>query len=121
MIFSVGLPFSPELATAQEEHLDVVDEAMAPWRAEQHYFNFAERTIESEAFYAGATHERLREIRERFDPYELFRAEPAHPARRRRLVGAQATRRRCVSRRRRHLRSANWRAQGVPLGRFSAL
>ena len=54
---------------------------MAPWKAEQHYFNFAERVIESEAFYAGATHERLREIRERFDPYEVFlanqRIEPA--------------------------------------------
>jgi FAD/FMN-containing dehydrogenase len=81
VMFSVGLPFSPELAEAQEQHLDVVAEAMAPWKAEQHYFNFAERAIDSEAFYAGATHARLREIRERFDPLELFHAnqriEPA--------------------------------------------
>jgi FAD/FMN-containing dehydrogenase len=74
VMFSVGLPFSPALAEAQEEHLDVVAEAMAPWKAEQHYFNFAERVIDSEAFYAGATHDRLREIRERFDPDELFLA-----------------------------------------------
>jgi FAD/FMN-containing dehydrogenase len=74
VMFSVGLPFSPELVEAHEEHLDVVAEAMAPWKAEQHYFNFAERSIDSEAFYAGTTHDRLREIRERFDPSELFRA-----------------------------------------------
>jgi FAD/FMN-containing dehydrogenase len=83
VMFSVGLPFSPELTEAQEQHLDIVAEAMAPWNAEQHYFNFAGRAIDSEAFYAGATHDRLREIRERFDPFELFRAnqriEPASP------------------------------------------
>ena len=47
---------------------------MAPWKAEQTYFNFAERAVDSESFYAGTTHDRLREIRERFDPYELFQA-----------------------------------------------
>jgi FAD/FMN-containing dehydrogenase len=74
LLFSVGLPFSPELAAALEQHLDVVEEAVAPWRAEQSYFNMAERTIDSESFYAGTTHDRLREIRERFDPSELFQA-----------------------------------------------
>jgi FAD/FMN-containing dehydrogenase len=72
--FSVGLPFTPELAQAQEQHLDVMDEAIAPWRAEQNYFNFAERAVDSETFYPGTNHDRLREIRERFDPSELFRA-----------------------------------------------
>ena len=37
-------------------------------------FNFAERAVDSETFYPGTTHDRLREIRERFDPSELFRA-----------------------------------------------
>ena len=32
------------------------------------------RDVDSESFYAGSTHDRLREIRERFDPTELFRA-----------------------------------------------
>ena len=97
-MFSVGLPFTPELAEAQEAHLDVVAEAMAPWKAEQTYFNFAERAVDSETFYAGTTHDRLREIRERFDPYRAVPRQPAHPARRRGLVGPQATRRRCASR-----------------------
>jgi len=74
VMFSVGLPFSPDLAEALEAHLDVVADAMAPWKADQTYFNFAERAVDSESFYAGATHDRLREIRERFDPYELFHA-----------------------------------------------
>ena len=73
-LFSVGLPFTPEAAQALETHLDVVDDAMAPWKSRQTYFNFAERRVESDRLYAGATHDRLREIRERFDPSELFRA-----------------------------------------------
>ncbi len=40
----------------------------------QNYFNMAERGVDSESFYAGSNHDRLREIRERFDPSELFRA-----------------------------------------------
>jgi hypothetical protein len=74
LLFSVGLAFTPEMGEAQAAHLDVVDEAMAPWRADQAYLNFAERPVESERFYPGSNHDRLREIRERFDPLELFRA-----------------------------------------------
>ncbi len=73
-VFSVGLPFLPEMARALESHLDKVDEALAPWTSNHAYFNFAERAVESESLYAGSTHDRLREIRERFDPSELFRA-----------------------------------------------
>jgi FAD/FMN-containing dehydrogenase len=74
VMFSVGLPFTPEMAEALEQYLDVVDDAMAPWTARQKYFNLSERIVDTERFYAGATHDRLREIRERFDPSELFRA-----------------------------------------------
>ena len=74
LLFSFGLPLTPELAQAQEQHLDRMAEVVAPWRAEQNYLNFAERAVDSETFYPGTNHDRLREIRERFDPYELFRA-----------------------------------------------
>ena len=73
-LFSVGLPMSPEMGQALEAHLDVVAEAMTPWKSEHAYFNFAERVTDSESFYAGSTYDRLREIRERFDPSELFQA-----------------------------------------------
>ena len=74
LLFSVGLPFTPEMVDALEHHLEVVEGAVAPWRARQNYFNMAERGVDSESFYAGSNHDRLREIRERFDPSELFRA-----------------------------------------------
>jgi FAD/FMN-containing dehydrogenase len=74
LLFSVGLPFTPEMAEALEAHLDVVGDAVEPWRARQNYFNMAERGVDSESFYPGGNHDRLREIRERFDPSELFRA-----------------------------------------------
>jgi FAD/FMN-containing dehydrogenase len=73
-LFSVGLPFTPEMAHTLEAHLDVVDDAMAPWKSRHTYFNLAERPVDSASLYAGATHDRLREIRERFDPSELFRS-----------------------------------------------
>ncbi len=73
-VFSVGLPFTPDQARALESHLELVEEALAPWKSRHAYFNFAERAVDSESLYAGATHDRLREIRERFDPSELFRA-----------------------------------------------
>ena len=74
LMFSVGLPFTPEMGQAIEAHLDVVGDAIEPWRAAQNYFNFAERHVDSETLYNGATHDRLREIRERFDPSDLFQA-----------------------------------------------
>jgi FAD/FMN-containing dehydrogenase len=74
VLFSVGLPFDPAMVEPLEQHLDVIGDAVAPWTAEQRYFNLTERSVDSEAFYAGSTHDRLREIRERFDPSELFRA-----------------------------------------------
>ncbi|HET6173108.1 MAG TPA: FAD-binding oxidoreductase [Gaiellales bacterium] len=74
LLFSVGLPFTGAMVDAVENHLDVVEQAVAPWRARQNYFNFAERAVDSESLYAGSNHDRLREIRERFDPSELFRA-----------------------------------------------
>jgi hypothetical protein len=47
---------------------------LAPWRSERAYLNFKERPAAGDAFFAEPTHDRLREIRERFDPSELFRA-----------------------------------------------
>ncbi len=73
-VFSVGIPFTPEVAQAIESHLDRVEDALAPWKSDHVYFNFAERAVDGASLYAGSTHDRLREIRERFDPSELFRA-----------------------------------------------
>ena len=80
-MYAVGVPFTPELAQAIEAHLDAVEDAVEPWRSTQSYFNFSERPVDSESFYTGTTYDRLREIRERFDPTGLFQAnqriEPA--------------------------------------------
>jgi len=73
-LFSVGLPFTPEMGMAMELHLDVVADAMRPWKSRQTYFNLAERPVESSTLYNGSTHDRLCEIRARFDPSELFRS-----------------------------------------------
>ena len=74
LVFSVGVPFTPEMGQAIEAHLDAVEDALEPWRSEQNYLNFCERPVDSESFYTGVTHDRLREIRERFDPTGLCQA-----------------------------------------------
>ena len=86
VMFSVGLPFSPELAEAQEAHLDVVADAMAPWKAEQTYFNFAERSVDSETLLR--RHDARPPARDprALRPLRAVPRQPAHPARRRGLV-----------------------------------
>jgi hypothetical protein len=48
--------------------------ACEQWKSEKACFNFAEQPADRASFYPEATHDRLREIRERFDSSELFRA-----------------------------------------------
>ena len=86
VMFSVGLPFSPELAEAQEAHLDVVADAMAPWKAEQTYFNFAERSVDSETLLRRHDARPAARDPRALRPLRAVPRQPAHPARRRGLV-----------------------------------
>jgi FAD/FMN-containing dehydrogenase len=81
LYFGVGLPMVPELAPAVEAGIAGIMEALAPWRTAATYMNFTERREDASAFYPPATYRRLREVKARFDPAELFRANhPIPPA-----------------------------------------
>ena len=74
LLFGIGMPMTPELGQAIDGHLDVLADAMAPWTAEGGYFNFAERSCEIDAILPADTHARLLEVKRRWDPDGLIRA-----------------------------------------------
>jgi FAD binding domain-containing protein len=77
VMFGIGMPMSPDLATAIEGHLDRLDEAMAPWRADGGYFNFAERPCDADAILPAETCARLAEIKRQWDPDGMIVANHA--------------------------------------------
>jgi FAD/FMN-containing dehydrogenase len=70
----IGLPMSPEMGEAINQHLDAVCDALEPWSTGSCYFNFADRPTDLEAIFAPETLERLREVKRRYDPDGLIRA-----------------------------------------------
>ena len=71
-----------------ETHLDVVDDAMAPWKSRQTYFNFAERPVDSDAPLRRLDARPPARDPRALRPLGAVPRQPPHPARRRRLVDA---------------------------------
>lgn len=57
--------------------LERLHDAMEPWSAEGGYFNFAERPCDVDALLPPETCERLAEVKRRWDPDGLIRANHA--------------------------------------------
>ncbi|HET8528819.1 MAG TPA: FAD-binding oxidoreductase [Gaiellaceae bacterium] len=72
-MFGVGIAPEPALAAASEAQLDAVLEALAPWQAGL-YSNFTEHRTGASSFFVPETQARLRAVKERLDPDDLFRA-----------------------------------------------
>jgi UDP-N-acetylenolpyruvoylglucosamine reductase len=72
-MFGVGVAPEPGIAAANEAQLGRVLESLAPWQAGL-YSNFTEHRTGAASFFGPETHARLRAVKERFDPEELFRA-----------------------------------------------
>ena len=77
VMLGVGLPMTPELGEAIEGHLDEIHEAMRPWASDGGYFNFAERPCEVDAILPPETCARLAEVKRRWDPDGMIRANHA--------------------------------------------
>jgi len=87
VMFAVGITPTPELHAAAEAHVRHVQSALAPWDAGRAYLNFTERKTDSRIFYQEETYSRLRKVKARYDPSEVFKANhqiPPAEARRRR-------------------------------------
>ena len=68
------MKISPEMGQAVAGALDELHETMAPWAAEGGYFNFAERPSDVEAILPAETCRRLGEVKRRWDPDGIVRA-----------------------------------------------
>jgi len=81
LMYSVGLAPDSASGAAVRSHLDAVQESMAPWDSGRMYLNFAERPRDADAFYARPVLERLRAIKAKYDPGNMFHANhPIPPA-----------------------------------------
>jgi FAD/FMN-containing dehydrogenase len=77
VLLGIGLPMSPEMGEAINGHLDKLRETLAPWSTGGLYFNFADRPADLEELFEPDTLARLREVKRRYDPDGLIRAN--HP------------------------------------------
>ncbi len=70
----LALGVAPDAATRAgvDRALAGMEEALAPHRA-GHYPNFVERPSDASGFFDAATWARLRQVKERYDPADLFR------------------------------------------------
>lgn len=77
VMFGLGIPMTPDLGQAIPADLDRLTDAMAPWTGEGGYFNFAERPCDVETILPAGVCERLRDVKRRWDPENLIRANHA--------------------------------------------
>jgi hypothetical protein len=68
VMYSVGMPMTPELGEAIPRHLEKIGETMKPWSAEGSYFNFTEAPCDVDAILPADVCDRLREIKRKWDP-----------------------------------------------------
>jgi FAD/FMN-containing dehydrogenase len=80
-MFAVGIAVDAETAAAADAHVKRVRETLRPWESGRTYFNFTERRVETHGLFSSEAVDRLRQIKHRFDPGELFRVcHPVSPA-----------------------------------------
>jgi hypothetical protein len=80
-MYAVGMAVTPDLKQAINDRLDLLREALSPWRSHHGYFNFDDRPGDAERLFPHATYRRLRKIKAAYDPGDLFLSNhPVIPA-----------------------------------------
>ncbi len=77
VMYSVGMPMTPELGEAIRGHLGHLEETMAPWTADGGYFNLTERPCDVDAILPAEVCSRLAEVKRRYDPNGMIVANHA--------------------------------------------
>jgi FAD/FMN-containing dehydrogenase len=70
----IGMAMTPEMREAADRNLDALHDAMEPWAGEGGYLNFADRPGDLDQILPPETCDRLREIKQRWDPDRRIRA-----------------------------------------------
>jgi FAD/FMN-containing dehydrogenase len=79
-MFAVGSAMTDELRVAVDASVDVVRDALEPWKAETTSASFSERPTDPRLIWAEHVYHRLRRIKAQVDPANLIRANHAIPA-----------------------------------------
>jgi hypothetical protein len=77
LLYAVGVVAAPELVPAIQADLAALRGALEPWTEPIDYSNFREVTAEATRFFGPETLERLRAVKDHYDPQNLIRT--AHP------------------------------------------
>ena len=70
----VGMPTTPESGEAIDRHIDAILDALRPWSTGRRHLNFTYHPTELDVLFDPDTLTRLREVKGRYDPDELIRA-----------------------------------------------
>jgi hypothetical protein len=77
VVYSVGIPVTPELAAAIPMRIAAIREALAPWDTGSASLNFTDETVDPARFYGADAYARLRRIKAEVDPERRFRGNHA--------------------------------------------
>jgi FAD/FMN-containing dehydrogenase len=77
LTFGVGMIMDPGAAGPINRQLDIVADALRPWDSGVRLANFVDVPIDVRTCYPRETFDRLQELKRRYDPDDLFRAN--HP------------------------------------------
>jgi hypothetical protein len=87
LMFAAGIAATPEMGAAVQAHVELVQNALAPWDSGRAYLNFAEKRERGDRLFGELTHRRLQTVKATVDPDDVFRSN--HPVR---LPAAEARR-----------------------------
>jgi hypothetical protein len=68
VMYSVGMPMTPELGEAIPQHLQKIEQTMQSWAGEGSYYNFTERPCDADAILPADVCARLAEAKRKWDP-----------------------------------------------------
>ena len=72
VMYSVGMPMTPELSEAIPQHLAKIEQTMQPWAGEGSYYNFTERPCDADAILPAEVCARLADVKRRYDPGNMI-------------------------------------------------
>jgi FAD/FMN-containing dehydrogenase len=79
LTFAVGMVVGPEMGAAVNGHMDTVARALEQWDSGVKFANFADVPVDPRMCYPPESFDRLRQVKARYDPDELFWANPPIP------------------------------------------
>jgi hypothetical protein len=77
ILFTFGMAMDAEMEAAAEHHVSLLLDRLGPCNSGRSYLNFAERRIDPRSIFPEETFDRLRQVKAKYDPDDMFRAN--HP------------------------------------------